>query len=127
MSEQAPKADWRDTLHLCGPTEAADVEKRMLRREAADRRQQRLDAARSLGTHSVDEWRRMLRAAGGDCPRCGEQNVRLQKDHIVPLYAGGSDRIDNIQPICGPCNSSKGAERVDWFAEWRTPELGGRA
>lgn len=28
-------------------------------------------------------------------------------DHIVPKARGGSDEVDNLQPVCSNCNSSK--------------------
>jgi hypothetical protein len=34
---------------------------------------------------------------------------RMDLGHIVPLWAGGSDSIENKQVECLPCNRSKGA------------------
>jgi len=33
----------------------------------------------------------------------------LTLDHIVPWSIGGSDAADNLQTLCQPCNSKKGA------------------
>lgn len=42
------------------------------------------------------------------CVSCGRGDLPLAADHIVPLSKGGPDTADNIQPLCKPCNSSKG-------------------
>jgi 5-methylcytosine-specific restriction endonuclease McrA len=31
----------------------------------------------------------------------------LQIDHVVPIYKGGEDRIENVRPAHGICNSKK--------------------
>lgn len=45
-------------------------------------------------------------------------------DHIVPLAAGGTDTIDNIQPAHRKCNRDKGASHPDspdtTWTTWRT-------
>lgn len=75
----------------------------------------RLSAARLLGNHKFEDWESMLAKADGVCNRCGCKASTLVKDHIMPIYAGGSDGIENIQPLCIPCNSQKGRERINWL------------
>jgi 5-methylcytosine-specific restriction endonuclease McrA len=65
------------------------------------------------GSHTVAEWEELKGACGRRCLCCGRR-VKLTKDHVIPLTAGGTDAIDNIQPLCQPCNSSKGARCVDY-------------
>jgi 5-methylcytosine-specific restriction endonuclease McrA len=33
---------------------------------------------------------------------------------VVPVSAGGANTIDNIQPLCGPCNSAKHTQTIDY-------------
>lgn len=41
------------------------------------------------------------------CARLGRVTVAVDLDHIVPLAAGGSDAMDNIQPLCRACHVKK--------------------
>ena len=68
------------------------------------------------GHHSVDEWLMVKALFGNACANCGIPEVLrpLHQDHKIPLAQGGTDNIDNIQPLCQSCNSSKGT-RI-WFA-----------
>lgn len=76
----------------------------------------RLEAARSKGTHTAEQWEELVRQLGGRCVMCGVygESVRLQKDHVVPIYQGGSDGLENIQPLCQPCNTAKGPDSTNW-------------
>lgn len=85
---------------------------------ASATRSQRLAAARAIATHTKAEWLALVDACGNACVRCGGAGV--VKDHITPIYQGGSDGIDNLQPLCQSCNSSKGPENKDFRPEdWR--------
>ena len=47
----------------------------------------------------------------GHCNGCGMYFPyrNLTFDHVVPRSQGGSDHIDNLQLLCGACNSMKGS------------------
>jgi 5-methylcytosine-specific restriction endonuclease McrA len=62
------------------------------------------------------EWRELVMECGGRCLRCGSSGD-LTVDHIVPLALGGSNTIENVQPLCSECNGIKGCEIMDY----RTP------
>jgi len=82
------------------------------------KRHERLAAARARGTHTHEEWAALLEVCGRKCVKCGAPATA--KDHIVPIYQGGSDAIDNLQPLCKPCNSRKGPDSTDLRpADWR--------
>lgn len=64
------------------------------------------------GSFTTKEWKDLCKKFS-HCPMCGRKfSFRLKRtvDHIIPLSKGGSNSIDNIQPLCGSCNSSKGAK-----------------
>lgn len=61
------------------------------------------------------EWNDLLVMYGARCmnPEC-LATENLTRDHIVPLISGGCDTIENIQILCGSCNSRKGTTSVDY-------------
>jgi 5-methylcytosine-specific restriction endonuclease McrA len=58
------------------------------------------------GSHSLEDWNLLKIKYDNCCASCGNK-TKLTKDHIIPLSKGGSDYIDNIQPLCRSCNSKK--------------------
>jgi 5-methylcytosine-specific restriction endonuclease McrA len=86
-------------------------------------RSARLREARKKGTHSKSEWYALLMEANGICPRCKNEVSHFDKDHVMPIYKGGSDSIQNIQPLCAKCNAEKGPEEIDFFHELRNSAL----
>jgi 5-methylcytosine-specific restriction endonuclease McrA len=82
-------------------------------------RSQRLAEARARGTHTEEQWLAVLDEFDYRCVQCGCWPVgRPCKDHIKPIYAGGSDGIDNLQPLCRECNTAKGPDCFNW-ADYR--------
>lgn len=72
-------------------------------------RKQRL--AINGGSHTLAEWEELQTQYNFTCPRCGLIKV-LTKDHIIPISKGGSDNIENIQPLCRSCNSQKHKQEI---------------
>lgn len=82
-------------------------------------RSQRLAEARRKGRHTDAQWQALNAFCGRHCVACGATE-NIVKDHIVPIYQGGSDGIENLQPLCHRCNSSKGPSNQDLRpANWR--------
>ena len=59
----------------------------------------------------------LMDKAGNKCVKCGRSEsdgVKLHVDHIIPLAMGGTNSLDNLQPLCVSCNSSKNIKGVDY-------------
>lgn len=63
----------------------------------------------ALGSHTKKQFLELKLQYKLTCPVClrKEPEIKLQEDHIKPLFLGGSNDIENIQPLCGSCNSKK--------------------
>jgi 5-methylcytosine-specific restriction endonuclease McrA len=71
------------------------------------------------GNHTYEEWIKIREATNGWCKGYGRNPhfvglERLTEDHIIPLKYGGSNFIENIQPLCLSCNSRKNDKIVEY-------------
>jgi 5-methylcytosine-specific restriction endonuclease McrA len=80
------------------------------------RQRRRTRRAQAGGHYTHQEWEALKFSYGYLCLRCGRQEpeIKLTPDHIIPLAKGGSNNIENIQPLCRSCNCSKGVRIIDY-------------
>lgn len=69
------------------------------------------------GSHNLYEWKTLKAQYNWTCPSCKKQEpeIKLTVDHIIPISKGGSDNIENIQPLCLPCNLRKYTQVVKYI------------
>lgn len=108
------------------PKTSASWKKRNTERKAIDPEyaKTRLEYRRSRtlrlkgvgGSHTVAEWEALKVATGNKCLCCGVSGdeTELTRDHVLPITKGGTDNIDNIQPLCLSCNAKKQANHIDY-------------
>lgn len=70
------------------------------------------------GKFVLAEWENLCKRYGNKCLCCGKK-TKLTIDHIVPLTMGGTNNIDNIQPLCQSCNSRKNNKIIDYRLEYQ--------
>lgn len=72
------------------------------------------------GKFSQKDWTDLKNKTGNKCMNCGKSGIELTADHVIPIKKWKSWRlknkvdykcndIENIQPLCRSCNSSKSA------------------
>jgi 5-methylcytosine-specific restriction endonuclease McrA len=60
------------------------------------------------------EWRALrleaIKLYGNRCAKCGKEDEHINIDHIKPrkFYPDLALDINNLQPLCHPCNKEKG-------------------
>ena len=64
-------------------------------------------------SYTPSQWASLCAEYDNRCACCGEEKS-LTVDHIIPVSRGGRNSIENIQPLCRSCNSSKGTKKTNY-------------
>lgn len=77
-------------------------------------RKMRLKGA--FGSFTLKEWEDLKKSYNYTCLICkkSEPEISLTVDHIIPIVKGGRNTMDNIQPLCGSCNSKKHGKILEY-------------
>ncbi len=79
--------------------------------------------ARKNGKIKSNAWNIIKEFYDYCCLCCGKQEpeIKLTKDHVIPLCKGGPNDIYNIQPLCESCNNVKSNKITDYRKQYLDP------
>ena len=78
---------------------------------AYSKKSRRIKGNKHIGNSEVRKA--IFNLYGEKCLCCGSEH-NIQIDHVVPIAVGGKSEINNYQPLCKSCNSSKGTKIKDY-------------
>ena len=68
---------------------------------------------RALDSIDVTAWLKKLKIYN-KCLSCNRDDIKLTIDHKKPIIMGGTNHIDNLQPLCLFCNKRKFTKTIDY-------------
>lgn len=68
------------------------------------------------GYHTNGEWELLKKQCNYTCLAClkVEPEIKLTQDHVISIKRGGTDNIENIQPLCHRCNVKKHSKCIKY-------------
>lgn len=77
------------------------------------------------GSFTPKEWSELKNKYSNTCLCCLKQEpeIKLTADHIIPVSKGGTSYIQNIQPLCGSCNSKKSTSIINYIEKYELKDI----
>ena len=115
---RAAAKKWREGNRKLANARTAEWGRKNPEARRATAAKRRTAQTKAGGSYTASEWIALCKKYGNRCLACGKKK-KLTADHVIPVSKGGTSNIDNIQPLCGPCNSRKNDGTTD-FRKIRT-------
>jgi 5-methylcytosine-specific restriction endonuclease McrA len=105
------KNNWESILKKNRKYIAAHPEKNVLAVE-----NYRAKKKKNGGRITSEEWGALKAKCDYMCLCCKrrEPEIKLELDHVLPIALGGTNTIDNAQPLCRSCNARKNNKHIDY-------------
>ena len=84
---------------------------------ARNNHNRRTNIRNTINTLTAKEFKYIIHLQKNKCACCGRtfnDELNPTRDHIVPVSIGGNFTKDSVQALCQSCNSSKGAQYIDY-------------
>lgn len=130
MKEQNKKyyEEKREEIRIYFKERRRKLKRKATRKRAREKREKLI--GQLPNTLTEKQWHETLREFDYSCAYCGRKSESediskvmgiLQKDHLVPVVAGGGLEKWNVVPACLSCNASKGDKHfLDWYIKQPT-------
>lgn len=67
-----------------------------------------------------DQWEECEKYFEYQCAYCGNDKVKLERDHVIPIVKNGPFSKNNILPSCRSCNmSKKDSDFKEWYSKYK--------
>lgn len=108
---QTRKLAYRSANRHLGRAQSAAWARANPEARAAERAAYRARKVNAEGRYTAQDIGEIRRLQKGKCAVCASSlKAGEHRDHIVPLFLGGTNHKTNIQLLCPPCNLSKAAK-----------------